>query len=241
MQRAARREIGPRFSGYSSGDYHANMYRLDLEEGYYLIDPSLALPEEEGLPLAIFLTHGHYDHLAALPDYIHRARIAGRRLSIYLAQEEQVYLEQSRYNLADYFGQSWNLDLGELELKYYVPGQEQRLDEGWSFLPWHCPGHSLGSTCLLFCQAREPRLLVAGDMLFADSIGRTDLPGSNPEAMKRSLARLDQLLQSLPRALPVVSGHGADSQVGQQVETNPYLLWIRSADTETGDSGEAGC
>jgi hydroxyacylglutathione hydrolase len=81
----------------------------------------------------------------------------------------------------------------------------------------HTPGHTEGSICLYF----EPeKLLIAGDTLFAGSIGRTDLPGGNYEKIIRSIH--DKVL-TLPDETVVIAGHGAPTTIGDERETNPFV------------------
>jgi len=82
----------------------------------------------------------------------------------------------------------------------------------------HTPGHTQGSVCLYF----EPeKKLIAGDTLFAGSIGRTDLPGGS---MEKILASLHHRVLALPDETLVVPGHGPLTTIGQERETNPFLI-----------------
>jgi hydroxyacylglutathione hydrolase len=81
----------------------------------------------------------------------------------------------------------------------------------------HTPGHTEGSICLYFA---PQRLLIAGDTLFAGSIGRTDLPGGDSRKIIRSIH--DRLL-SLPDDIAVVPGHGPMTTIGQERLGNPFL------------------
>ena len=82
----------------------------------------------------------------------------------------------------------------------------------------HTPGHTEGSVCLYF----EPeKKLIAGDTLFAGSIGRTDLPGGSFEKIMRSL---HQRVLALPDETIVVPGHGELTTIGRERETNPFLV-----------------
>ncbi|HEY6445861.1 MAG TPA: MBL fold metallo-hydrolase [Acidobacteriaceae bacterium] len=81
----------------------------------------------------------------------------------------------------------------------------------------HTPGHTQGSICLHFA---PENLLLAGDTLFAGSIGRTDLPGGDGRQILRSLH--DRLL-TLPDATRVICGHGPETTIGEERETNPFL------------------
>jgi glyoxylase-like metal-dependent hydrolase (beta-lactamase superfamily II) len=81
----------------------------------------------------------------------------------------------------------------------------------------HTPGHTPGSICLHF---PKQELLLAGDTLFAGSVGRTDLPGGDTRALLRSIrARL----LPLPENTLVVPGHGQETTLGQERDTNPFL------------------
>lgn len=81
----------------------------------------------------------------------------------------------------------------------------------------HTPGHTQGSICLHFA---DENLLLAGDTLFAGSIGRTDLPGGDGRLILQSLH--DRLL-TLPDATRVVPGHGPETTIGEEREGNPFL------------------
>jgi glyoxylase-like metal-dependent hydrolase (beta-lactamase superfamily II) len=81
----------------------------------------------------------------------------------------------------------------------------------------HTPGHTEGSLCVLFF---PQKVLIAGDTLFAGSIGRTDLPGGSYEKIIRSL---HQKLLALPDEIAVVPGHGPLTTIGKERNTNPFL------------------
>ncbi len=82
----------------------------------------------------------------------------------------------------------------------------------------HTPGHTEGSICLYFAPEKK---LIAGDTLFAGSIGRTDLPGGS---MQKILRSLHNTLMSLPDETVVVPGHGDLTTIGQERELNPFLV-----------------
>jgi glyoxylase-like metal-dependent hydrolase (beta-lactamase superfamily II) len=81
----------------------------------------------------------------------------------------------------------------------------------------HTPGHTQGSICLHFVLLN---LLVAGDTLFAGSIGRTDLPGGNG---KQIIDSIESRLLTLPDETRVICGHGAETTIGRERESNPFL------------------
>lgn len=81
----------------------------------------------------------------------------------------------------------------------------------------HTPGHTQGSVCLHFAPLN---LLLAGDTLFAGSIGRTDLPGGDGRQIIRSI---DQRLMPLPDGTRVICGHGPETTIGDERDSNPFL------------------
>jgi glyoxylase-like metal-dependent hydrolase (beta-lactamase superfamily II) len=82
----------------------------------------------------------------------------------------------------------------------------------------HTPGHTQGSICLHFA---PEKLLLAGDTLFAGSIGRTDLPGGNEKQILRSI---QNRLLALADDTKVIPGHGAETTIGEERESNPFLI-----------------
>jgi len=82
----------------------------------------------------------------------------------------------------------------------------------------HTPGHTQGSVCL---HLPAQNLLLAGDTLFAGSVGRTDLPGGDGPTLIRSIR---EKLLTLPDATTVIPGHGPKTTIGEERESNPYLL-----------------
>jgi hydroxyacylglutathione hydrolase len=82
----------------------------------------------------------------------------------------------------------------------------------------HTPGHTEGSICLYFAPEKK---LIAGDTLFAGSIGRTDLPGGS---MQKIISSLHERVLALPDETIVVPGHGPLTTIGEERETNPFLL-----------------
>lgn len=82
----------------------------------------------------------------------------------------------------------------------------------------HTPGHTEGSICLYFA---PEKLLIAGDTLFAGSIGRTDLPGGS---YKKIMASLHDRVLTLPDETKVMPGHGPMTTIGEERESNPFLV-----------------
>lgn len=81
----------------------------------------------------------------------------------------------------------------------------------------HTPGHTQGSVCLHFAPLK---MVIAGDTLFAGSIGRTDLPGGNG---RQIIDSVESRLMTLPEETRVIPGHGPDTTIGMERETNPFI------------------
>jgi glyoxylase-like metal-dependent hydrolase (beta-lactamase superfamily II) len=92
--------------------------------------------------------------------------------------------------------------------------------EGYPATVLHTPGHTQGSVCLHFAPLK---LLVAGDTLFAGSIGRTDLPGGNFDQIIDSL---HTRLLPLPDETRVLTGHGPETTIGAERRSNPFLQGV---------------
>lgn len=186
------------------GSYQTNCYILHKEADArcLVIDPGdeaeklLAFLRLHRLhPEAILLTHGHFDHVGAVA-----AVAAETDCQVYLCPEERKLppmMTGGPLIFTDHYGDGQKLTLA-----------------GLSFQVLHTPGHTPGSVCLLF-----DRDLFSGDTLFAGSCGRTDFPGSDPAAMRRSL----KLLRELPGDYRVYPGHAEDTTLSAERQQNPYL------------------
>jgi hydroxyacylglutathione hydrolase len=180
-----------------------------------VVDPGDNIPEilsrlqKHGLTLRqILITHAHIDHVggAAL---LKKATGA----PVFLNQQDLGLLNMMQMQAA------W-LGVPTPEVAPPDGSADDGLAIGLSALPaevLHTPGHTPGSICLLF---PEQHLLLAGDTLFAGSIGRTDLPGGDSRQILRSLR--DRLLV-LPDATRVVPGHGPETTIGEERQSNPFL------------------
>jgi len=157
--------------------------------------------------VAIFCTHGHPDHVAAAHTVLQRIPTA----KIYMHPDEVATL--SRYALPE---------LGEVqlpELTEYEDGDE--IDVGKLRLRIvHTPGHSPGSVCLA---VDEENVLFAGDLIFAGSIGRTDLPGGNESQMRASLRRV---IEEFAEDTVLYPGHGPQSALAEELASNPWLAGL---------------
>lgn len=173
--------------------------RADVIEAYI---------KEEGLTLkGILLTHGHFDHILAaveLGGHLHA--------KIYANENEKELLADSNLNFGANVGIQYGLEADVL-LK---DGQKLEM-AGFLIKAIHTPGHTGGGTCYYFEDEKE---LFAGDTLFRESIGRTDLPTGN---MSTLLASISEKLMNLEDGINVYPGHGSFTTIGYERKNNPYL------------------
>jgi len=224
--------------GFPAGAWGTNCYAVATGEGEdcLVVDPGQAslgplqdLLEKHRLrPVAVLLTHGHLDHVWSVAPLT-----AGRDIPAYIHTDD-------RYRLADIVGTTFSMSRDQLmsmtqgELELTEPDDVRLLTDGERIeiagIPLtvaHAPGHTEGS--VTFGVEREetrPPILWSGDLLFAGSIGRTDLPGGDPAAMTESLQRVITPLDDDTVVLP---GHGETTTIGRERATNPFLLELGSA------------
>jgi len=172
-------------------------------------------------PVAVLLTHGHFDHTLSvvpvcgargIPAYIHpddREMLAdpGKGLDLMVRQQLLGGLEVSEPDDVRALNAGDPIDLAGLSLTVS-----------------HAPGHTPGSVTFgLPATAETPDVLFTGDLLFAGSIGRTDLPGGDHAAILRSLAGV---CLPLPDETVVLPGHGDQTTIGRERASNPFLAGL---------------
>ena len=156
----------------------------------------------------IFITHGHFDHFAGLKDWKNVDSAP-----IFMPKGDIEYLSDTKLNASYLFGQSMKLD----NIHPYPIEDEDEIKVG-PFLvkAISTPYHTKDGCCYY---VEEAHALFSGDSLFDLSIGRDDLPGAVPSKMRESLSKLT----ILPRETKLYPGHGPSSNIGAQLDHNPYL------------------
>jgi hydroxyacylglutathione hydrolase len=174
------------------------------------IEDVLKLVEKHGLKVKqIIITHAHIDHVGGAMKL--RARTGA---PIILNQNDQTLLKMLDVQ-ATWIGMP---SPGEVQIDHSVSQDEKVRAGSLEAFVLHTPGHTEGSICLYFPSAQK---LIAGDTLFAGSIGRTDLPGGS---FKKIINSLHEKLLALPDETVVVPGHGPLTTIGSERESNPFLV-----------------
>ncbi len=179
---------------------------IDTGEEDYKISEVIV---KKGLkPVAIFITHGHFDHIGA-------ANALRRKydIKIYAPLDDKMYLENPSFNMSvDFYGTGTVVNADE----WLEDGQVVSI-AGIDIECISTPGHTKGGMCFL---VKEAHILFAGDTLFRESHGRVDFVGGSMSQIKHSI--VDKLFM-LPDNTIVFPGHGPDTDIGYEKKYN-YLI-----------------
>ncbi|MEJ6607206.1 MAG: MBL fold metallo-hydrolase [Candidatus Planktophila sp.] len=179
-------------------------------------DIKVIVSEYKLKPVAALITHGHLDHTFSL-----KPLADGYGIASYIHSEDREYLMRPEGALSPEFAAT----LGEMVFE--EPSDLRLLHNSdvielldMKITAIHAPGHTKGSTMFTI----NDELLISGDVLFAGSIGRTDLPSGSADAMKKSLRTK---VLPLPDDLRVLPGHGPETTIKYERKNNPYLKELR--------------
>lgn len=200
------------------GPLQTNCYVLSKDDRTCLIiDPgeegeklSSFIREKKWQPLAIILTHAHFDHIGAVDEIRDEFSIP-----VYIHEKEADWLLDPALNGSSRYEMIKTIKGKPAD---HLIAAEQIINIGnFAFQVYETPGHSPGSISFYF---EDADLVIAGDALFNGSIGRTDLPGGNHDQLLKSIH--DKLLV-LPEETIVLPGHGPATTIGQEMDSNPFL------------------
>lgn len=198
------------------GPFATNCYLVRSGGSGWLVDvgfeagPLIEAARDSGAQIEkIILTHAHADHMGELDA----ARAAFPDAKVMLHENEASWLGDPVLNLSAGFGAAVTAAPAD---ELLTGGEELKLgDSVWRVL--EVPGHSPGSIALY---NEAGRTLIAGDTLFAGSIGRYDFPTSDGEQLMRSIR---EQLYTLPAETRVFPGHGGATTIGRERQTNPFV------------------
>jgi hydroxyacylglutathione hydrolase len=232
-------------AGFPAGPWGTNCYVVADAPGSecVVIDPGKdaaqgvaeVVREHRLKPVAVLVSHGHVDHMWCV------APVAGTYdAAAYVHPEDRHLLSDpmagmSRETAGMLLGGKHEFAEPE-DVREITDGASLEL-AGLSFTVDHAPGHTRGSITFRtpYDQADVSEVMFSGDLLFAGSIGRTDLPGGDHATMLRSLAT-----KVLPLAddVVVLPGHGEQTSIGRERATNPFLLdLVRQSHDPAGTPG----
>ena len=209
--------------GFPAGSFQANCYVVAPAEGEecVVVDPGqdavagldAMLAKHRLKPVAVLLTHGHLDHVWSV------APVCGARdVPAWIHPADRELLTDPAKGFSAAAGQIFG------GLTFTEPDDVRELSDGavlqiagLDITVDHAPGHTPGSVTF---RLSPQRVMFSGDLLFAGSIGRTDLPGGDYPTILRSLGGV---CLTLPDDTTVLPGHGPGTTIGRERATNPYL------------------
>ena len=200
------------YEKFCGGIFETNCYLLKAPEGWILFDaPDGACEWVKSLdvdPKLLLLTHGHIDHVQDVARIKRQfdCRIGCHPLTAPMISEREFFRN---------FG--FELEIEPAKPDFFIEATPSRSFLGADFQVLEVPGHCPGSLCFF---SRKDRLLVGGDVLFASSIGRGDLPGGDIDLL---ITGITEKLFPLGDEVTVLPGHGPPTKIGTERTTNPFL------------------
>ena len=201
------------------------MYLITGSSGVYIVDPSVSpkMAEEysgiNGLAAgdarvnALFLTHGHHDHIKYINEWIEAYPLA----KVFFSSNDNDLVKNGFMNCSYMEGMevSYNFKYSNIA---GTNGWKAFNDDGISVTVYETPGHTMGSVCFLF-ETGENKFLFTGDTVFRGSVGRTDMPGGSAKTLMESIKRISKFDPSLA----IYPGHGPESDIADEVRFNPFF------------------
>ncbi len=206
---------------FTFNPFQQNTYLLYDNEGTaFIIDPGNSTSsentilknfiEEKNLKLTrLLLTHAHIDHILGNKFIFDTYGLLPE------AHTEENYFIEKMPQTANMYGVPF--DASPFPEKFIIPGDKIKLG-AYEFETLFTPGHSPGSISFY---NKENKVVLSGDVLFRQSIGRTDLPKGDHETLLRSIR---EKLFVLPDDVKVFSGHGPSTTIGFEKQNNPFLI-----------------
>lgn len=201
---------------YVVGQVQTNCYVVINNETKecFIVDPGASakqlaerIRKDELNPVAILLTHGHFDHAGAAEEL---AKEFG--VKIYAHEGEEDTLKDPQKNV------SWMVGANETyHADVFLKDEEVITLAGFEIKVFHTPGHTEGGCCYYI---EEENVIFSGDTLFAQSVGRTDFPGGSMSKIVRSI---QDKLMILPEDTVVYPGHNDPTTIETERMYNPYL------------------
>jgi glyoxylase-like metal-dependent hydrolase (beta-lactamase superfamily II) len=201
---------------YCVGQIGTNCYFLCNTETkqMLIVDPgdqakqlSEKIAESGYTPVAILLTHGHFDHIMAVD-----ALRSEYQIPVYAGEYEREMLESPEAEM---------IGLGTLKGNYaadtYVKDGQVLTLAGFLIKVFHTPGHTPGGVCYYL---PDEQILMSGDTLFCGSVGRTDFPGGSMSQLVRSV---QEKLFTLPEEVKVYPGHERSTSIAFEKQYNPFF------------------
>lgn len=202
---------------FTGGFTATNGYLLSLSNGEGVLvdapDGVASWPELQKIRLqALFLTHAHFDHVLGAAQV---ARRFGCPIYAFTQPDPSYTLEA----LLAYSGMTAQVE--PYQASILLTESTPLTVAGLSFRVIHVPGHSPDSLCFLPDQPLSDKaVLLGGDVLFRDSVGRTDFPHSNHEQL---VTGIREKLYTLPEETVVFPGHGPSTTIGRERASNPFV------------------
>ena len=200
------------YESFCGGIFETNCYLLRAPEGWILFDaPDGACDwlESHKIDLKLLLlTHGHVDHVQDVARIKRQfdCPIGCHRLTAPMISDREFFRS---------FG--FQLEIEPVEPDFFIEQTRERKFLGLEMHVLEVPGHCPGSLCFF---SRKDHLLVGGDVLFAGSVGRGDLPGGDIDLL---LEGIRKKLFPLGDDVTVLPGHGPPTKIGTERRTNPFL------------------